>query len=217
MTFSSHSFVSPLLFGVMGCLLASADLTSAADPPMPPSSQPVIHVECHGKLRHGVVAIGGETTGTTISINGVTWELNLPDETARTFAAGHHKEFVTAVGSLRQVRGTEIPVRWIVHVEKPTLADKRDHPQGIDVNIRGMLQSDRSAGPNLHMTIESQKVVWPVDVSAKCELASKAQAFVGKPVQLMGRLEWEKNAKNPSQPILRVENLNAPPASQSRK
>ena len=63
-----------------GLLLTFGVSTSAAEPQATRQSEPSIRVECHGKLRYGVVAIGGETTGTTITFDGMTWELKLPDE-----------------------------------------------------------------------------------------------------------------------------------------
>ena len=72
-------------------LLAIGVSTLAAEPQGAKQSEPSIRVECHGKLRHGVVAMGGETTGSTITFDGTTWELKLPDEVSRTFAKEHHK------------------------------------------------------------------------------------------------------------------------------
>ena len=60
------------------CLFAMADDTCP---------EPSVSVKCCGRLRHGVVAIGGETTGTTITFNRTVWELQLPDDAAREFAA----------------------------------------------------------------------------------------------------------------------------------
>ena len=49
-------------------------VTFAAD--KKPAAEDSITVTVVGTLRTGIVAIGGETTGTTITANGVTWELD---------------------------------------------------------------------------------------------------------------------------------------------
>ena len=95
-------------------LLASATIL-AADPK--PTSDESINVTVSGTLRTGVVAIGGETTGTTITAEGITWELDL----------GKNEEFVEAAkkldgkkvvvqGSLERRPGVEVKERWIVTV-----------------------------------------------------------------------------------------------------
>ncbi len=196
---------------IVGLLAITAALFAAGPQTVPPESTS-IRVRCHGKLRHGIAAIGGETTGTTISTDGITWELMLPNDDVRAFARDHHKEHVTAVGSLRQVRGTEIPVRWIVDVEKLILADQAANQKGIDVMIKGTLQSkDAPLGQPPQMMIESQKVVWPIDCSAKSDLSAKGETLIGKPVQLIGKLELDKESQATPQPIVRVEKLDVPP------
>jgi hypothetical protein len=52
-------------------------LALGASPAPPPPSGDYIKVEIRGTLRSGMVAIGGETTGTVITARGATWELDL--------------------------------------------------------------------------------------------------------------------------------------------
>ena len=40
-----------------------------------PAAEDSIRVTVVGTLRTGIIAIGGETTGTTITAKGITWEL----------------------------------------------------------------------------------------------------------------------------------------------
>jgi hypothetical protein len=42
-----------------------------------PKAGEFIRVEVQGRLQTGIMAISGETTGTIITANGVTWELDL--------------------------------------------------------------------------------------------------------------------------------------------
>jgi hypothetical protein len=65
-----------------------------------------------------VVAIGGETTGVTITAKRITWELNLRNNS--TFVETAKKlngKQATVTGSLERKIGIEIPVRFIVAVK----------------------------------------------------------------------------------------------------
>ena len=48
-----------------------------ASPAPPPPGGDYIKVEIRGTLRSGMMAIGGETTGTVVSARGATWDLDL--------------------------------------------------------------------------------------------------------------------------------------------
>jgi hypothetical protein len=72
-----------------------------------------------GRLKTGVMAIGGESTGTTITSRGVTWELELGNDEARQqLARSLDGQLVRVRGSLRRVDGVERGPRWIVAVER---------------------------------------------------------------------------------------------------
>lgn len=76
-----------------------------------------ITVTVVGKLRTGIVAIGGETTGTTITSKGVTWELDLGNKGEfREAAEKFNGQTVIVQGSLERRAGVEIKERWIVKV-----------------------------------------------------------------------------------------------------
>lgn len=81
------------------------------------SGQESVSVAVVGKLQTGVMAIGGETTGATISASGITWELERPKDTpAETWDALSGK-LVKVTGTLRKQRGVERKERWIVAVQ----------------------------------------------------------------------------------------------------
>jgi hypothetical protein len=88
-----------------------------------PASQGVartdaISVIVHGRLNSQVVAIGGETTGFTISAQGATWELDFGDDEQMRRRAGRlHGRTVRISGDLQVRKGVEIPQRTIVKVE----------------------------------------------------------------------------------------------------
>lgn len=78
-----------------------------------------IIVDIRGKLRHGVVTIGGETTGTTIQVENITWELDLSaDEDWSAKADRLSGKTVRVKGRLTKKEGVEVGDRWIVKVEK---------------------------------------------------------------------------------------------------
>ena len=77
-----------------------------------------IDVTVRGTLRTGVMAVGGESTGTTITAKGATWELDLraaPELARRAdFLSGRR---VVVTGSLEARRGVARRQRWIVTVK----------------------------------------------------------------------------------------------------
>ena len=162
------------------CMFAMAD-----DPP----SEPSVTVECCGRLRHGIVAIGGETTGTTITFNRTVWELRLPDDAAREFAKEHHKEPVTVTGRLRKISGTEVKDRWIIDVKTLSKRDITKDEEGTRLTIQGTLRtSDLRQGDSPEMTIDAEGQVWPIDLSSDDKLRDKAESLIGRPVLLTGSL-----------------------------
>lgn len=76
-----------------------------------------IIVTVAGRLRAGLVAIGGETTGVTITAKGITWKLafgrNVEFAEAARKRDGKH---ATITGTLERKRGVEVKERWIVTV-----------------------------------------------------------------------------------------------------
>lgn len=77
-----------------------------------------IEVVVRGTLRAGIMAVGGETTGTTITARGVTWELDLrarPEWPARAESLAGRRVVVT--GTLEGRHGVERRQRWIVTVK----------------------------------------------------------------------------------------------------
>src|SRR4051794_18320328 len=80
-------------------------------------SEESITVTVIGTLRTGIVAIGAETTGTTITAKGITLELDLGKDAERAEAAKNlNGKQVTVTGTLELKRGVEVKERWIVTV-----------------------------------------------------------------------------------------------------
>ena len=92
-------------------------MSTDSAPSSAPEPSEYVKVFVKGKLNNQVVAIGGETTGTVITANGITWELELGDNAElRRKAEELHDHTVIISGMLRMKRGVEIPQRWIVTV-----------------------------------------------------------------------------------------------------
>ena len=88
-----------------------------------------IDVVVRGTLRTGIMAIGGETTGTTVTARGATWELDLrgkPEWQARAESLSGRRVVVT--GSLEVRPGVERRQRWIVTVKTLEAAGPSPRP-----------------------------------------------------------------------------------------
>ncbi|WP_166826245.1 hypothetical protein [Thalassoroseus pseudoceratinae] len=78
-----------------------------------------IIVDIRGKLQHGVVVIGGETTGTTVEVDNISLELDLSANKEWSEEAGQLSgKMVRVKGRLTKKKGVEVGDRWIVEVFK---------------------------------------------------------------------------------------------------
>ena len=181
------------------CMFAAADDT-------PP--EPSVSVQCCGRVRDGIVAIGCETTGTTITFNRMVWELQLPDAAARGFATAHNKEFVNVTGTLRRIAGTEVEERWIVDVKTFSERDATKDKEGTRLTIQGMLRAtDPRTDDSPEFTIDADGQVWPVDLTSDATRLVKAESLVGKPVLVTGSLERVTEEDSGEPMIIRVKTL----------
>lgn len=84
-----------------------------------PPAKESIRVNIIGTLKTGVFAIGGETTGTMITANGITWELDFGDnDKLRESVSSLNGKQVRVSGTLERKSGVEIKERWIVTVAR---------------------------------------------------------------------------------------------------
>lgn len=104
-----------LLLAMFGIVNA---LTAFGTEPAPKDAEDPTTVTVVGTLRTGLVAIGGETTGTTITAKDITWELDI-GKNAELKAASEKldRKLVTVSGTLERRAGVEIKERWIVTVK----------------------------------------------------------------------------------------------------
>lgn len=172
----------------------------------PPVKDSPIQVECHGKLRTEVVAVGGETTGMTVDFDGVTIDLKVDREADRKFAEGHHKQHVTILGRLRQIKGPERGIRWVIDVDK-IAPPSPEQKKGAVVTLVGRLVKKEAANKTTAIVVESGDASWPLDLSVEKSLLQKAEDLVGKTVNLVGRAVKLDCEQTTIRPALRVEKL----------
>ncbi len=181
------------------CMFAMADDT-------PP--KPSVAVQCCGRLRDGVVAIGGETTGTTITFNRMVWELQLPDAAAQGFAETHNKEFVNVTGTLRRIAGTEVKERWIVDVKILSERDAATDKEGTRLIVQGTLRAtDPRTCDSPALRIEADGQIWPIAVASDARLQVEAESLVGQRVLLTGSLEQVAEEDSDEPVVIRVKTL----------
>lgn len=75
-----------------------------------------VKVEVRGRLETGVMAIGGESTGYTVTSRGVTWELSFPSAALKARADALGGRTVVVSGTLEVRPGVELRSRSIVTV-----------------------------------------------------------------------------------------------------
>lgn len=84
----------------------------------PQGDRSYIKVQIKGQLKHGVLALDGETTGTEISASGVNWELDLAaNKPLLAQAEQLNGKNVLVAGDLHVHNNTDEQKRWIVLVE----------------------------------------------------------------------------------------------------
>jgi hypothetical protein len=111
---------------VIGILLGAASMAAEKEPDGKKAEMDdSIAVTVRGVLRTGVVAVGGETTGVTITAKKITWELSF-DKNAELQRAAEKLDGkqVVVQGSLERRAGVEVKERWIVTVTGLAAAGK---------------------------------------------------------------------------------------------
>jgi hypothetical protein len=113
-----------ILMGVVALVVAFASHHDAAAGQQSKESDPTyIKVEIKGRLSTGVVAIGGETTGTTITAAGATWDLDFAgNKELAAQAERYDGKMVLVTGTARVVPGVTRGPRVIVTVASMKLA-----------------------------------------------------------------------------------------------
>lgn len=189
-----------------GITLTISSFTLATEPPpeahAKPPAEPSVSAECCGRMRHGMVAIGCETTGTTITFNGIVWELQLHDDAARNFAKRHHGEPVVVTGELRNIVGTEAKQRWIIDVETMTKMDPTKVKEGSKLTIRGTLRGTHpSKSDAKEILVEVDDKTWKIDTSTDAKLLVNTKSLMGESIVAKCHVA-RANEKDSSSPII---------------
>lgn len=161
------------------------------------------------------MAIGGETTGTTLTASRIRWELQLLSDLDREFADRHNKQSIVVTGTVRKVAGIETEPRWIIDVEKLAVADAQTFKEGTRIKVLGKLQS---TGPQCsggsEMAIHANGQVWPLLFSSESRLKPVAETSIGQTVQLTGDLETAAEDDLCAPGFIRVKAINRPATTQ---
>ena len=157
----------------------------------------------------GLVAIGGEATGTTITFNRIIWELQLHNDGARAFADEHHKKPVVVTGALRKVAGVEKKVRWIIDVKTLSECDTTKDKEGTRLRIQGTLKAaDSHQDGSPRMTVVAGGHVWPLDLTSGGHHQPTADALVDQWILVTGHLEQVTKKESAAAPVfVRVKTL----------
>lgn len=109
-----------------------------------------IHVDVVGTLTTGMMAIGGETTGTTVTSGNITWEMDVPENLSEAAEAFNGKKALVK-GRLVKKAGVEIRERWIIMVD--SISDP-DAEKDCGFESIKMVQSGGFAGVSITTTLD---------------------------------------------------------------
>lgn len=117
-----------------------------------------IEVSVVGTLRTGLVAVGGETIGTTITAKGITWELDFAKQPKlRQGLEAVQGKKVHVRGSLDRRRGVETGDRWIVTVSSMISPDANvSAPKSPDPDSPDPASTDPASGVDSGTTSNEQ-------------------------------------------------------------
>ena len=100
-----------------------------------------VKVKVRGTLNHGVMGIGGETTGTTIRFARTTWELDLRTEKAFGAAA-------------ERLNGKRVVVTGIINRHETTIITQTTH-----YNQQTLINKQRTPSNTQHTTNNNQQTI----------------------------------------------------------
>ena len=152
-----------------------------------------VHVTMIGTIETGIMAIGGETTGTMMTSGNITWELEVPAALREKVEALNGKK-AKVKGKLEKRAGVEIRERWIVNVESvadPAAKDEAGDDAGDDASFSSIeiMQSGGFAGVAINFLLEADGSLTVMNRGRKTE--SNLAADKLKSVhQLIAKTDW---------------------------
>ncbi len=184
-----------LLLGV--AVLFSALPASAAEK----DADQYIKVEVTGNLKTGLVAIGGETTGTVIATGGISWEV----QPGQTDVENLDGKMVTVTGTFAMKPAVELRRPRSIVTATSIKAAGADAKEGAKVEIKGKLATGVNTPPTpTGITITASGATWELELGKDKELQAVAEKNNGKVVVAAGTLEAKKPTSAPPRPRMIV-------------
>lgn len=169
-------------------------LVAASDEPSEMSGS--TRVTLRGKLETGIVAIGGETTGTQIAAGSVVFEIANPDdEEFRDWIQRLSGHSVVARGQLERKAGVEIAERWLVTLEQ--LAPAESDEAVVELELEGELNNEVFAigGETTGTVLNTGSTAWELELSRNATLREVAAKLHGQQVFAHGVLETREGVE----------------------
>ena len=192
-------------------LIALAAIVGTSSAESPPKPVEFIIVELSGKIEVGLVAIGGETTGSESSALGWKFELDFPNRqfatTAGELAQSEKPAYVK--GRFRLVKGVERPDRWVIDVT--TIKQAEPSSEFVRVECQGKFKANDRIGTVMGNTVKTSGVSWFADLSAAKNPEAQQRILEERGiVRLAG--EFKKKRVRQEVPVFTVK-FNRPPLS----
>lgn len=181
-------------FGYTMLQIPCAGIKTVNGAPLLPAKTQIaesIEVTIVGRITSGVMAIGGETTGTTIAANNITWELDLQGDAQLVESVNQLGQSMARVtGTLIKKPGVEIRGRMIVLVDTITaLADESTTPGHWSIEI---VTSGGIAGISEMQTIDSSGAVKNIKKRQRVTESWKLSAEkLGQLGRLIATTDWD--------------------------
>ncbi|MDA1015000.1 MAG: hypothetical protein O3A00_11190 [Planctomycetota bacterium] len=191
------------------CVLTLTSIVGSSAEADPPAPVEFINVEISGKIEVGLVAIGGETTGSELSADGWTFELSSSDQqilaTAGELAQNQTPAYVK--GRFRLVKGIERSDRWVLDVA--SLSRAEPNTEFVRVECQGRFKANDRIENVIANTVKSSGVRWIADLSAAKNPESVQQLLEKKGVvRLAG--EFGKKQARQNVPVFKVTHNKSP-------
>ena len=180
-------------------MLNGRPVPAKADGVKPPkmNDKDSIQIEVVGFMRSGVVAVGGESTGFTITSGGMTFEMDV----SRFRIKDPNLKRGRVAGKLRVLKGVEVKQRFVIDIEKiefleDEAGDGKDKDQQAGkMNFKEIVirQTGGIAGMTIDTVVQPKGKIKRVNdrtrVTESFELKAKSLTELN---ELIGKTDWAK-------------------------
>jgi hypothetical protein len=164
-----------------------------------------IELEVKGTLATGIVAIGAETTGATI-----TTKDGFSCEVAGVKDDKLNKKTVVVKGSFATKPGVEVGQRRILTASSIEEATEKTDENFVKAKIKGKLTTGVAApgGATTGVTITAAGTTWELDLRKDKDMVAAAEKLTGKEIVVEGTVEVKKlNTRPGTRTIVSVTSL----------